>query len=122
MVTQMSLPCYFGNEIILKHEDLRGKAFESGWHLQSTQYRTIVMIFMELVKEKRRILVGNWFALDLNLFTSVSEAIFFPTCVWLTFQISDNEFCLSTLCHSGLSEYICWNPSSTIELLLVNVS
>lgn len=68
----MSLQCYFGNEIILKHEALGSGAFESGWHLQSMEYRKIVLIFMELVKKKHSILVGNWFPLDLDLFTSVS--------------------------------------------------
>jgi len=71
MITQLSLPCYFGNEFILKHESLRGSSFESGWHLQSMQYRKIVIIFMELIKKKRSILVGNWMDLDLNLFTSI---------------------------------------------------
>lgn len=72
MITQMSLPCYFGNEIILKHENLTGSIFKCGWHLQSTRYRRIVIILMELAKKKRNILVGNWFVLDLNLFVAVS--------------------------------------------------
>lgn len=72
MITQIAIPCYFGNEIILKHESLTGSIFKCGWHLQSGRYRSIVIILMELVKKKRNILVGNLVVLDLNLFVSVS--------------------------------------------------
>ncbi|XP_037042348.1 odorant receptor 94b-like [Bradysia coprophila] len=71
MVAQMSLPCYFGNEIILRHEALSISAYSSGWNVQSMEYRKIVIIFMELVKKRHGILVGNWFDLDLDVFTSV---------------------------------------------------
>lgn len=73
MVAQMSLPCYFGNEVILKHEALRFSAYTSGWYLQSMEFRKIIIIFLELVKKKHGILVGNWFDLDLDVFTSVGR-------------------------------------------------
>ncbi|KAG4080766.1 hypothetical protein HA402_005946 [Bradysia odoriphaga] len=72
MICQVFVPCYFGNEIILKHESITGSIFKCGWHFRDIRFRRIVIIFMEIVTKKRCILVGNWKILDLNLFVSVT--------------------------------------------------
>ncbi|XP_037040272.1 putative odorant receptor 71a [Bradysia coprophila] len=71
MIGQIYIPCYFGNEIILTHENISGSIFNSGWHLQSMHCRRIVIIFMEIVKNEWHILVGNWMVLNLELFVSI---------------------------------------------------
>lgn len=72
MITQIAIPCYFGNEIKLKHNSLTGSVFNCGWHLQSIRYGKCVIILMEIARKELNILVGNWFVLDLDLFVSVS--------------------------------------------------
>lgn len=71
MVAQVAMPCYFGNEITIQHERLTGCIFNCGWHLHSTRYGQVAIIFMEIAKRKLTFLAGNWIVLDLDLFVSV---------------------------------------------------
>ncbi|XP_037040273.1 odorant receptor 94b-like [Bradysia coprophila] len=71
MICQVFVPCYFGNEIILKHESITGSIFKCGWDFRDIHFRRVVIIFMEIVTKERHILVGNWKVLDLNLFVSI---------------------------------------------------
>lgn len=75
MFGQISIPCYLGNEMILKHESLTGCIFDCGWHLRSPQYGMIVIILMEMAKRQLQFLVANWIVLDLELFKAVSQSI-----------------------------------------------
>lgn len=72
MLTQIAIPCYFGNEIIVTHDHLTRSIFNSGWYSRSAEHRRVVVMLMEIVKRKLSILVGNLFELNLDLLVSVS--------------------------------------------------
>lgn len=72
MLTQIFLPCYFGNEIRLKSEQLFGALYESNWTGgRSRSYRRSVLLCMELMRRPRRLVVGQLISLTLDSFLSV---------------------------------------------------
>lgn len=105
VIAHLSIPCYFGNEMKIKHERLTGCIYNCGWHLKSKRYRKIVMIFVEMVKHKLEFLVGNWIVLDLNLFVEVSQSIRLIVYInFVLFSYQDYEFRLSIVHRFGISQ------------------
>lgn len=71
MLTQIFLPCYFGNEIVLKSEYLSRALYLSNWPERSQRYRMMVLIYMEMLHRPTRLNVGGIFSLTLISFLSV---------------------------------------------------
>lgn len=71
MVTQIYLPCYFGNEMIIQSEMLGDGAFRSEWYDMQARFKRILIIFMERSKVRSEVTVGKLFPLSLKTFTSV---------------------------------------------------
>lgn len=72
LVTQIFLPCFLGNEMIFASNALMNSAYNSSWHIMSIRYRKLLLILMERLKQRSRILVGKLFPLSLDTFTSVN--------------------------------------------------
>lgn len=71
MLTQIFLPCYFGNEITLKSEKLSKAVYFSNWPGQSKRFRQLVLVYMELLKSPKQLIVGKIFGLSLDTFLAV---------------------------------------------------
>lgn len=71
MLTQIFLPCYFGNEMTLKSAALTRAVYNSNWPAGSDAYRRMVLVYLEVLKKPRRLVVGNLFGLTLDSFLSV---------------------------------------------------
>lgn len=71
IVTQIFLPCYFGNEVIYVGSSLSNWAYASEWYSFSLNYRRDLFVFLERLKRKSEILAGKLFPLSLDTFTSV---------------------------------------------------
>lgn len=76
LITQICLPCYFGNEVIVKSERLPLCAYSSHWYQFSPIYKKNLIMFMERMKRTSHILIGKMFPLSLATFTSVSFFFF----------------------------------------------
>lgn len=72
MTTQIFLPCYFGNEIVLTSDALTNTIYESNWIVFPKVHRQIMFILMERLKRVVDITVGVLFLLNLRTFLSVS--------------------------------------------------
>lgn len=72
MLTQIFLPCYFGNEIVLKSADLSRAIYFSNWPERSQRYRKLVLIYLEMLHRPTKLNVGGIFSLTLISFLSVS--------------------------------------------------
>lgn len=71
MVSQIFLPCYFGNEVFYGSDQLTYNAYQSNWISMPKEHRQILFIFMERVKRVITITVGILFLLNLRTFLSV---------------------------------------------------
>lgn len=71
MLTQIFLPCYFGNEIVLKSEYLSRALYSSNWSDRSQGYRKLIVIYMEMLHRPTQLNVGGIFSLTLISFLSV---------------------------------------------------
>lgn len=71
LMVQLALPCYYGNEIIIKSDRMTRKIFSSQWVGGSRQFRKIMVIFMERLKRPAKITAGRLFGLSLQSFSSV---------------------------------------------------
>lgn len=99
LVVQIFLPCFLGNEMIFASNDLMNSAYNSSWEVMSIRYRKLLLILMERLKQRSRILVGKLFPLSLDTFTSVN--IFYSSVVvywWKSSLFSDYILCVSLVC------------------------
>ncbi|XP_037048439.1 odorant receptor 94b-like [Bradysia coprophila] len=71
IVTQIFLPCFFGNEVIFTGSSLSNCAYSSEWYSFSLNYRKVLFVFLERLKRKSEIMAGKLFNLSLDTFTSI---------------------------------------------------
>lgn len=71
MLFELLLPCFFGNEIMLKSDQLSYCIFSSDWINQTLQYKKKLIIFTERLKRPIKITAGKIIILSLSTFTSV---------------------------------------------------
>lgn len=71
MLTQIFLPCYFGNEIVVKSGNLSRSIYFSNWPERSQRYRKLVLIYLEMLHRPTKLEVGGIFSLTLISFLSV---------------------------------------------------
>lgn len=71
MLTQIFLPCFFGNEIALKSGSIPRAVYCSNWPNGSRRYRKLVLVYMAMLKKPKRLVVGQLFSLTLDSFLSV---------------------------------------------------
>lgn len=72
MLFQLFLPCYFGNEIIIKNSLIQNEMFASQWTAESKLFKKNMIIFCENLNKPTKITAGRRFDLSLSTFTSVS--------------------------------------------------
>ncbi|XP_037041534.1 odorant receptor 94b-like [Bradysia coprophila] len=70
-LTEIFLPCYFGNEIILKHQSLSLAIYSSDWIKAPARYRKFVVLFMEMLNIDVVMKTGKIFTLTLSSFLTV---------------------------------------------------
>lgn len=71
IICQIFIPCYFGNEIILKSAELSFHLYSSNWLATSKQFKKIMLIFMERLKRPAKINSYGIFTMGLETFTTV---------------------------------------------------
>lgn len=75
LITQIFVPCYFGNKIIIQSDELTTDVYASSW-MDSTKFHgKLIIVLMERLKRNTRILVAQLFPLSLKTFTSVGTNI-----------------------------------------------
>lgn len=70
--SQLFVPCYFGNEMILHGDELLKHAYFSNWMDMSTKSKKSFIYLRERLKCGNQILVGKMFSLSLETYTTVS--------------------------------------------------
>lgn len=70
-LTEIFLPCYFGNEIVLKHHSLSFAIYSSEWIKAPARHRRFVVMFMELLNIDVVMKTGKIFTLNLYSFLTV---------------------------------------------------
>lgn len=98
LVTQIFLPCYLGNEMIFASNDLMNSAYNSSWQIMSSDYRKLLIILMERLKQGNRINVGKLFPLSLDTFRSVVVFKLEIAVIFRSLFFSDNILCVSLVC------------------------
>lgn len=71
MISQILLPCYFGNEIILESQKIQDAIYNTNWLDMEIKDRKLLISFMERLKRPAKITANNFFALSLSTFTKV---------------------------------------------------
>lgn len=74
LMTQIFLLCYFGNELIIKSEELSTDIFGSNWPeitAKDQQLKSTMIVFQERLKRKTQVLVLILFPFSLDTFTKV---------------------------------------------------
>lgn len=75
--TTLFFPCYFGNEISVVSDRLTTSLFHTDWHINDDrEYKKLVLMFMQLSKEKIKIHSAKIFQLDLGTFLKVCNAAY----------------------------------------------
>lgn len=71
MIAEILLPCYFGNKIFTKSQDISTSLFHSNWIYGDRIYAKNVKMIMENMKVPMRIKVYGFFNVDYDIFKSV---------------------------------------------------
>lgn len=73
LLTQIFLPCYFGNELIVQSEKMNLYVYGSNWMdlARNRHFKQIFLVFAERLKRKTQVLIGIMFPLSLDTFTKV---------------------------------------------------
>lgn len=69
------MPCYVGNEIIVKSDELSTRLYESNWIRMELAERKLIIVTMERFKRTTFVMVGWLFVLGLDTFTSVGRSM-----------------------------------------------
>ncbi|XP_062563150.1 putative odorant receptor 71a isoform X3 [Armigeres subalbatus] len=70
MLTQIFLPCYFGNDVTLKSQKLTNAMYTSDWYQLALRERKDLKMMMIRTSEPIRLKAGNFFNFNLTDFTS----------------------------------------------------
>lgn len=76
MMNEIFLPCYFGNEVTLKREQLALAIYSSEWFDLSQKFKQNMIIFLEGLKRVRILKSGKIFTLSLFSFLTVFSIYF----------------------------------------------
>lgn len=71
MVTQIFLPCYYGNEVLVTSKGLSTNLYKSNWPDVPLKHSMIIIVFMERLKQSTVVTVAKLFPLSLETFSSV---------------------------------------------------
>lgn len=72
MLVEIILYCWFGNEIILKSENICFSVYSSDWYRNSVEYKKKMLMIMTRTQVPIRLYAGNLFTLSLVTFAAVS--------------------------------------------------
>ncbi|XP_055298556.1 odorant receptor 33b-like [Sitodiplosis mosellana] len=84
LITQIFLPCFFANKVIIQCSELSYRVYESNWIVMSNsrhfgiRFKQCIMILFERLKTNTEIIVGIIIPLSLATFTSVKRIFTFP--------------------------------------------
>lgn len=80
-LNEIFLACYFGNEIILKHQNLSMAIYSSEWINTPRRYRKMIVMLTEMLNTSIVIKTGKIFTLTLDSFLTVnSKNSYCPLC------------------------------------------
>lgn len=71
MISQILLPCYFGNEITIEFNKIRDAIYNTNWLDMEVKDRKLLISFMERLKRPAKITANSFFGLSLSTFTKV---------------------------------------------------
>lgn len=74
LMTQIFLLCYFGNEVIIRSEEISSNMFASNWPEITTKnkkFKSTMIVFQERLKRKTQVLVALLFPFSLDTFSKV---------------------------------------------------
>lgn len=71
-LNEIFLACYFGNEIILKNQNLSIAIYSSGWMHMPRSYRNMIVMLIEMLNTPVVIKTGKLFTLTLTSFLTVN--------------------------------------------------
>lgn len=72
MTVAIFMPCYFGNEILLKNSMILYQMYAANWITLPLAFQKDIIIFMGSVMRDARILAGGFVGSNLKTFSSVS--------------------------------------------------
>lgn len=72
ITSQIFLPCYFANEVVIASENLNTNMYETNWMDLPREHRQIIIIYMERLKRTLNFTVGGLFLLDMDTFVAVN--------------------------------------------------
>lgn len=125
LMTQIFLLCYFGNEVIIRSEEISSHMFASNWPEITTKnkkFKSTMIVFQERLKRKTQVLVALLFPFSLDTFSKViyeciQQIFFFKFIYYIminsNFIFSDIEFGLSLVRSSAKREI---NDASNIRV------
>lgn len=76
LMTQIFLLCYFGNEVIIKSEQLSTQMYSSNWTdltIGNVNFKKTMLVFQERLKRKTQVVVLLLFPFSLDTFAKVSH-------------------------------------------------
>lgn len=74
MMNEIFLPCYFGNEVTLRREEISHAVYSSDWIHLSQKFKKNMIIFLEGLKRARILKSGKIFTLSLFSFLTVNSS------------------------------------------------
>lgn len=105
MTSQIFLPCYFGNQIMVTSSELNTHMYHSNWSRLPKFHCQLIIIYMERLKRALDITVGQLFMLNMRTFVSVKFIhshfrSLFMYVYWVSITSSN--------CRSWISPIVCW--------------
>ncbi|CAH1114513.1 unnamed protein product [Psylliodes chrysocephalus] len=73
ITSEVFIFCYFGNEVITKHNELTNSAYHSEWRNCSKTFRKNLIFFMTRSQKTLRLLAGGYVTLSLETFVAVTN-------------------------------------------------
>jgi odorant receptor len=86
-LTQIFLPCYFGNELLVVSEKLAMTAFNLNWFDESKSFKTALKLFLENSKKPIKISVYKIFRVTLDNFLFIVNSAYSIYAVLKNFKV-----------------------------------
>jgi odorant receptor len=76
MTTQVFLPCYFGNDLLIASEKLSTALFHSNWIEKSMKHKKAMIIFLENSKKPIKITAFGMVHIDFGTFSNICNSAY----------------------------------------------
>ncbi|XP_065170242.1 odorant receptor Or1-like [Atheta coriaria] len=91
MLVEIILYCWFGNEIILKSENICFSVYSSDWYRNSVEYKKKMLMIMTRTQVPIRLYAGNLFTLSLVTFAAILRSSWSYFAVLRRVHVDENE-------------------------------